>query len=152
MGRRKSAKEMSAVEIRDAMLRGISSEAAVMLYDSSMKLLADRGEDSYIAALQLRDACQWTEVIVGIQQDMIRAVRESVEIPTTMRAMIRNKQAAEEARRRILDGLMLIPQRQRGRPRADEDKRERETEEGDAWDDFDLPGAAEEADKGDGEE
>ena len=142
MGRRKGAKALSVDDMRDTMLRGISSEQAVMLYDSCMKQLADRGDASYIAALQLRDAAQWTEAIADIQRELIRVSRDPNVSSATVRGMMRNKQAAEEARRRILDGLLLIPQRPRGRPRTDEEKRDQDESEGDAWDDFDLPETA----------
>ena len=55
---------------------------------------------------------------------------------------MRNKAAAEDARTKILDSLLLIPQRPRGRPKgegAQEAKSERE-EDMSAWDAFDSGG------------
>ena len=127
---------------RAAVLRGVSHPAAIALYDESMMALSERGEATYMAALQLRDACAWTEVIEEVGKQLRRAVAGGEMSEGQLRALMRNKAAAEDARTKILDSLLLIPQRPRGRPRgegAQETKSERE-EDMSAWDAFDSGG------------
>ena len=91
------------------------------------------------ATLQLRDACAWTEVIEEVGKQLRRAVAGGEMSEGQLRALMRNKAAAEDARTKSLDSLLLIPQRLRGRPKsegAQETKNERE-EDMSAWDAFD---------------
>lgn len=141
MARRRAAEDLTPESVRQAMLRGVTSEAAIFLYDQAMMALETRGQADFMAALQVRDAVQWT-VVIDDMQDKLRRQAASAE-PDDKRtaAIIRNKQAAEDARRRILDGLLLTPQKKRGRPEGAKPEREAEgTDADDAWAAFDGPG------------
>lgn len=124
-------------KIRATALRGINNPVAVALYDESMRTLTERGADSYMAALQLRDACAWTEIIEDISRQLRRTTAGGEATQTQLRALMRNKAVAENARTRILDSLLLIPQRPRGRPRGDASEDSLQSEETDAWEAFD---------------
>ena len=142
MAKRKEAEQLSRGETRQVMLRGISDPAAVHLYDHAMSVLAEKEQADYIAALQLRDACQWTVAIGEMQNDLHRQATASEPDDKRIAAIIKNKQAAEDARRRILDGLLLTPQKKRGRPEENKPQREEEpTGTDDAWEAFDQAGS-----------
>ena len=128
---------MDATEQRAAMLAGISDRAAIALYDEAMATLEGRGQADFTAALQLRDAAQWT-VRIGEMQHALR-LQIDAEDPDDRRvvAIIKSIQLAEDARRRILDGLLLTPQRPRGRlPKNPEAAPAQEPPEDDGWDSF----------------
>ena len=108
--RRKPPERLDEEQIRDKMLRGINDEAAVFLYDQATLALASRDQADFMTALQLRDAAQWTVAIDDMQEELRRQVASSEPDDKRIAAIIKNKQAAEDARRRILDGLLLTPQ------------------------------------------
>ena len=140
MAKRKEAEQLSRGETRQVMLRGISDPAAVHLYDHAMSVLAEKEHADYIAALRLRDACQWTVAIGEMQNDLHRQATASEPDDKRIAAIIKNKQAAEDARRRILDGLLLTPQKKRGRPEEAKPQREDDgaaAAADDAWAAFD---------------
>lgn len=140
MARRKEAEQLGRGDIRQVMLRGITDPAAVHLYDHAMSVLAEKEQADYIAALQLRDACQWTVAIDEMQDDLHRQATASEPDDKRIAAIIKNKQAAEDARRRILDGLLLTPQKKRGRPEEPKPQREDDgaaAAADDAWAAFD---------------
>lgn len=140
MARRKEAEQLGRGDIRQVMLRGITDPAAVHLYDHSMSVLAEKEQADYIAALQLRDACQWTVAIGEMQDDLHRQATAGEPDDKRIAAIIKNKQAAEDARRRILDGLLLTPQKKRGRPEEPKPQREDDgaaAAADDAWAAFD---------------
>ena len=145
MAKRKEAQALTPEATRQAMLRGIGDEAAIFLYDQAMMALESRGQADFIAALQLRDAAQWTVAINEMQDELRKLVRSGEADEKRIAAIIKNKQAAEDARRRILDGLLLTPQRKRGRP---EEPRPQREEDGsgaaaeDAWAAFDSESGA----------
>lgn len=144
MARRKEARELTMEDTRQIMLRGISDEAAVFLYDQGMMALACREQDDFMAALQMRDAAQWTAVIGEMQSELQALIRSGEADEKRIAAIIKNKQAAEDARRRILDGLLLTPQKKRGRPEEPKPQREGDGGEAaadDAWAAFDEPPA-----------
>lgn len=144
---RKPPAELDDRKMRDTMLRGIKDEAAVFLYDQAMMALASREQDDFMSALQLRDAAQWTVVINEMQDELNRLVRQN-EDEKRVAAIIKNKQAAEDARRRILDGLLLTPQKKRGRPEEPKPQREDDGSGAaaqDAWAAFDEGGGSDEA-------
>lgn len=142
MARRKEAEQLGRGDIRQVMLRGITDPAAVHLYDHAMSVLAEKEQADYIAALQLRDACQWTVAIDEMQDDLHRQATASEPDDKRIAAIIKNKQAAEDARRRILDALLLTPQKKRGRPEEPKPQRgEEPTGADDAWEAFDQAGS-----------
>lgn len=136
MGARKDAVLMDGNEQRTAMLSGIKDKTAVQLYDEAMAQLETRGQATFTAALQLRDAAQWTVTINDMQQALSSALRSFDPDDKKISLLIKYKQAAEDARRRILDGLLLTPQKQRGRPPKAERPAQEELPEDDGWDDF----------------
>lgn len=142
MARRKEARDLTPEETRQVMLRGISDEAAVFLYDQAMMALESRGQADFMAALQLRDAAQWTAAINEMQEDLHRQASACEPDDRRIAAIIKNKQAAEDARRRILDGLLLTPQKKRGRPEEPKPQREDDgaANAQDAWEAFDQAG------------
>ena len=133
MGRRREPETLTDERMRQEMLRNIRDPAAVYLYDQAMSALAGRGHADFMTALLIRDACQWTEAINEMQEELRTLVRSGEAEERRVAAIIKNKQAAEDARRRILDGLMLTPQKKRGRPPEDRPVREDE-ESGAAFD------------------
>lgn len=142
MGRRKEPERLDREGIRQAMLRGLIDPTGVYLFDQAMQALDEKGQANFMTALQLRDACQWTAAINAMQAEMHRLIACGEAEEKRVAALIRNKQAAEDARRRILDGLGLTPQKKRGRPENPETEREkREGEDAgaaaDAWAAFD---------------
>ena len=140
MARRKEARDLTPEDTRQVMLRGIGDEAAVFLYDQAMMALESRGQADFIAALQLRDAAQWTTAINEMQDELHTLVRSGEADEKRIAAIIKNKQAAEDARRRILDGLLLTPQKKRGRPEENKPQREDDgaaAAADDAWAAFD---------------
>ena len=144
MARRNEARELTPEGTRQVMLRGIKDESAVFLYDQAMMALESRGQADFIAALQLRDAAQWTTAINEMQDELHTLVRSGEADEKRIAAIIKNKQAAEDARRRILDGLLLTPQRKRGRPEEPKPQREDDGSDAaaqDAWAAFDGPDA-----------
>ena len=116
MPKRKAAELLDGARRREVLLCGISDRAAVQLYDEGMAQLEEQGQATYAAAVQMSDAAQWTVTINAIQDALTRAVRMSDRGERRIAQLIRHKQAAEDARRRILDGLLLTPQRPLGRP------------------------------------
>lgn len=136
MGKRKEAELLDADKQRDAMLSGIKDKAAIQLYDEAMAQLEQRDQATFAAALQLRDAVQWTVTINEIQSALSSALRSYDPEEKRIAQLIKHKQAAEDARRRILDGLLLTPQKPRGRPPKGEKTAEDDTPEDDGWDDF----------------
>lgn len=148
MGRRCAPKAaMDVTQQRAAMLRGIRDEAAVYLYDEAMRTLQSRGQADFFAALQLRDACLWTEAITDMQRELQDAIRNPQADARHIAAIIRNQRTAQDSRRRVLSALMLIPQKPRGRPRKDGDETEDDDTDDmdDGWADF---GAADPPRKG----
>lgn len=138
MGRRKEAEHLTKEDIRARMLLRISSEAAVNLYDQGMEELEKRGQADYMSALQLRDAVQWTEAIDSMQRALLASAADAQAFDgKKIAVLIKNKQQAEDARRRVLDGLLLTPQKPRGRPpRQDAAGEEIPDSEDDGWDSF----------------
>lgn len=122
--KRKPPAELSADQTREEMLRGINDKTAIYLYDQAMKALKEKEQDDFLAALQLRDAAQWTVAINEMQDDLHRQAASCMPDDKRIAAIIKNKQAAEDARRRILDGLLLTPQKKRGRPEEAKPQRE----------------------------
>ena len=149
MGKRREPEALTIDRTRQEMLRNIRDPAAVYLYDQAMAVLAARGHADFMTALLIRDACQWTEAINEMQEELRTLVRSGEAEERRVAAIIKNKQAAEDARRRILDGLMLTPQKKRGRPQEDHPVREDEESAAadDAWAAFDG-----EASAGDGDD
>lgn len=142
MAKRKEAQDLKPEEVRQAMLRGVNSEAAIFLYDQAMMALEVREQADFMAALQMRDAVQWTVVIDDMQAELRRQVAYSEPDDKRIAAIIKNKQAAEDARRRILDALLLTPQKKRGRPEEPKLQRgEEPTGADDAWEAFDQAGS-----------
>lgn len=141
MGSRKEAQiTTDPAQWRRALLVGISDREAVMLYDSGMAALEQRGQADYVNAMLLRDAALWTQDIAKLRRKISEAIRTDRETEdAALRAMMRNKAMAEKARREILDGLLLTPQRPRGRPRKDGGEMEGAEESADAWESFDDP-------------
>ena len=136
MGRRKQPELMDAGTRRASMLSKVSEKVAVQLYDEGMAALAARGDDSFASAALLRDAVQWTEVIERLQHALLFEVDRGDDADDKAIAqLMRRKQAAEDARRRALAGLLLVPQRPRGRPPKGAAAREEEPED-DGWDSF----------------
>lgn len=147
MAKRRAAEDLTPESVRQTMLRGISDEAAVYLFDQGMMALAAMEQANFMTALQLRDASQWTVTINDLQLELRKLIAGGEAGEKRIAAIIRNKQAAEDARRRILDGLLLTPQKKRGRPEGAKPERESEsTDADDAWAAFDEPGG------GDGED
>ena len=141
MAKRRAAEELTPENVRQTMLRGIGDEAAVYLFDQGMMALAAREQANFMTALQLRDAAQWTVTINDLQLELRKLIAGGEAGEKRIAALIRNKQAAEDARRRILDGLLLTPQKKRGRPEGAKPERESEnTDADDAWAAFDEPG------------
>lgn len=143
LAKRKEARDLTPEETRQAMLRGVSSEAAIFLYDQAMMALEVREQADFMAALQMRDAVQWTVVIDDMQEELRRQVASSEPDDKRIAAIIKNKQAAEDARRRILDGLLLTPQKKRGRPEEPKPQRggDDPSAADDAWEAFDQAGS-----------
>lgn len=141
MGRRKQPELMDAGTRRASMLAGVSDKVAVQLYDEGMAALAARGDDSFASAALLRDAVQWTEVIDRLQHALLFEVSRGDDADDKAIAqLMRRKQAAEDARRRALASLMLVPQRPRGRPpKGTQDAPAPEGPEDDGWDSFGAP-------------
>ena len=139
MAKRRAAEELTPERVRQTMLSGISDEAAVYLFDQGMMALAAKDQANFMTALQLRDAAQWTVTINTMQAELRKMITGGEVGEKRIAAIIRNKQAAEDARRRILDGLLLTPQKKRGRPEGVKPEREggEETEAEDAWAAFD---------------
>lgn len=144
MGKRREPEALTIDRTRQEMLRGIRDPAAVYLYDQAMAALDARGHADFMTALLVRDACQWTEAINEMQEELRTLVRSGEAEERRVAAIIKNKQAAEDARRRILDGLMLTPQKKRGRPQEDHPVREDEESAAadDAWAAFDGDASA----------
>ncbi|MGN0760149.1 MAG: hypothetical protein ACI4MU_13250 [Candidatus Ventricola sp.] len=138
MGRRKQPELMDAGTRRASMLAGVSDKVAVQLYDEGMAALAARGDDSFASAALLRDAVQWTEVIDRLQHALLFEVSRGDDADDKAIAqLMRRKQAAEDARRRALASLMLVPQRLRGRPpKTTQGEAAQEDSEDDGWDSF----------------
>lgn len=146
MGKRKEAFAPADPEQwRRGLLYGISDREAVMLYDSGMAALISRGQADYVNAMQLRDAAIWTQDIGALRRKISEAVRTAQDADgAAIRTLIRNKAMAEKARREILDGLLLTPQKPRGRPRREDASTEEDAgEANDAWEDFDKPNGGE---------
>lgn len=139
MGRRREPETLTDERMRQEMLRNIRDPAAIYLYDQAMSALAGRGHADFMSALLVRDACQWTEAINGMQEELRTLVSSGEAEERRVASIIKNKQAAEDARRSILDGLMLTPQKKRGRPKEERPAREDEesTAADDAWAAFD---------------
>ena len=139
LARRKEARALTPEDTRQAMLRGVDDEAAVLLYDQAMMALASREQADFMTALQLRDAAQWTVVINEIQHKLHALIGDEEMGEKRIAALIKNKQAAEDARRRILDGLLLTPQKKRGRPEEPKPQRggDDPSAADDAWEAFD---------------
>lgn len=144
MAKRREAEQLDPQDMRQVMLRGVKDEAAIFLYDQAMMTLENRGQADFVAALQLRDAVQWTVAINEMQSVLRTLVRPCESDDKRIAAIIKNKQAAEDARRRILDGLLLTPQKKRGRPEGSKPAREDDgsTQADDAWAAFDEAPAA----------
>lgn len=144
MGRRREPEALTIDRTRQEMLRNIRDPAAVYLYDQAMAALAARGHADFMTALLIRDACQWTEAINEMQEELRTLVRSGEAEERRVAAIIKNKQAAEDARRRILQGLMLTPQKKRGRPQEERPVREDEESAAadDAWAAFDGEASA----------
>ena len=123
MGARKDAVLMDGNEQRTAMLSGIKDKTAVQLYDEAMAQLETRGQATFTAALQLRDAAQWTVTINDMQQALTSALRSFDPDDKKISLLIKYKQAAEDARRRI-------------RPPKAERPAQEDLPEDDGWDDF----------------
>ena len=140
--RRKPPERLDEEQIREKMLRGINDEAAIFLYDQAMMALASRDQADFMTALQLRDAAQWTAAINEMQEDLHRQASACEPDDKRIAAIIKNKQAAEDARRRILDGLLLTPQKKRGRPEEPKPQREDDgaANAQDEWEAFDQAG------------
>ena len=140
MGKRREPEKLEGNSLRQTMLRGISDPTAVLLFDQAMETLEEKGQADFIAALQLRDAAQWTVAINEMQDELHTLVRSGEADEKRIAAIIKNKQAAEDARRRILDGLLLTPQKKRGRPEENKPQREDDgaaAAADDAWAAFD---------------
>lgn len=144
MGRRREPEALTIDRTRQEMLRNIRDPAAVYLYDQAMAALSARGHADFMTALLIRDACQWTEAINEMQEELRTLVRSGEAEERRVAAIIKNKQAAEDARRRILHGLMLTPQKKRGRPQEERPVREDEESAAadDAWAAFDGEASA----------
>ncbi len=140
-GKRKERVSDDPREWRAALLIGVSLSSAIMLYDNGMAALTERGQASYFAAMQLRDAALWTQDIEAMREEIRLAMRGGqVEADGgRIRTLMRNKATAEKARRDILDALLLTPQRPRGRPRREGEPEEEAEDAYDAWEDFDKP-------------
>ena len=137
MGRRKEAEHLTKEDIRAKMLLRISSDAAIYLYDQAMEELEKRGQADYMSALQLRDAVQWTEAIDSMQRTLLASAADAQAFDgKKIAVLIKNKQQAEDARRRALDGLLLTPQKPRGRPPRQDAGEEMPDSEDDGWDSF----------------
>lgn len=136
MPKRKDAEMMDERKQREVLLSGISDRTAVQLYDACMEQLQGIGRATFAAGLLLREAAQWTATINEIQTSLRRAVAADAQDEKRIAALIRNKERAENARMRILDGLLLTPQRPRGRPPRADGGAEDEMPEDDGWDDF----------------
>lgn len=144
MAKRKEAQALTPESTRQVMLRGIGDETAVFLYDQAMKALECRGQADFIAALQLRDASRWTAAINEMQDALHKLVRSGEADEKRIAAIIKNEQAAEDARRRILCSLLLMPQHKRGRPEEPKPQREEDgAAADDAWEAFDESPAGE---------
>lgn len=141
MGRRKQPELMDAGTRRASMLAGVTDKVAVQLYDEGMAALAARGDDSFASAALLRDAVQWTEVIDRLQHALLFEVSRGDDADDkAISQLMRRKQAAEDARRRALASLMLVPQRPRGRPpKGAQGEAAQEEPEDDGWDSFGAP-------------
>ena len=141
MGRRRQPELMDAGTRRASMLAGVTDKVAVQLYDEGMDALTARGDDSFASAALLRDAVQWTEVIDRMQHALLFEVARGEDADDKAIArLMRRKQDAEEARRRALASLMLVPQRPRGRPpKGAQDASAPEGPEDDGWDSFGAP-------------
>ena len=150
MGRRRQPELMDAGTRRASMLCGVSDKVAVQLYDEGMAALAARGDDSFASAALLRDAVQWTEVIDRLQHALLFEVSRGDDADDKAIArLMRRKQDAEEARRRALASLMLVPQRPRGRPpKAAQGEAAQEDSEDDGWDSFGAGGSGADGDDG----
>lgn len=137
MGKRRAAELMDGGTRRDALLLGIRSRAAIQLYDEGMAALTDRGEDGFASAMILRDAVQWTEAIDRMQEELMGEVKRGDEADgKRMTAIMRAKREAEDARRRALQSLMLVPRTPRGRPPKAAAQEPTEEPEDDGWDAF----------------
>lgn len=136
MGSRKAAEELSPERQREIALRGIRDERAIALYDEAIKALREREQAGFAASVQLRDACLWTETISQLQGKLQAALKGGAEGLKHVEALMRAKKSAEDARARILDALLLTPQRPRGRPPKGQD--DPEDPEDDGWDTFDA--------------
>lgn len=150
MGRRRQPELMDAGTRRASMLAGVTDKVAVQLYDEGMDALTARGDDSFASAALLRDAVQWTEVIDRMQHALLFEVARGEDADDKAIArLMRRKQDAEEARRRALASLMLVPQRPRGRPpKSAQGDAAREETEDDGWDSFGAPADGEDGDDG----
>ena len=150
MGRRRQPELMDAGTRRTSMLCGVSDKVAVQLYDEGMAALAARGDDSFASAALLRDAVQWTEVIDRLQHALLFEVSRGDDADDKAIAqLMRRKQAAEDARRRALASLMLVPQRPRGRPpKGAPSEAAQEEPEDDGWDSFGVGGGSADGDDG----
>ena len=150
MGRRRQPELMDAGTRRASMLCGVSDKVAVQLYDEGMAALAARGDDSFASAALLRDAVQWTEVIDRLQHALLFEVSRGEDADDkAISQMMRRKQDAEEARRRALASLMLVPQRPRGRPpKGAPSEAAQEEPEDDGWDSFGMGDGGTDGDDG----
>lgn len=121
---------------KPAQLAGITDKKAIALYNDSLAVLAERGQDNPATREMLAQAARWREelTLIGRKMNRIRrAPDEDGRHTQRLRQLMRSKALAEGEMRRIFDDLLLTPQRPRGRPH-----KEAEPEETDErWEDFD---------------
>ena len=130
---------------KPAELRGVTDAAAISLYGGALEMLRARGQDNAATRAQLAYAAQWTQEANACAREMLRLRgREDEDGKTAarIRGQMRNKSLAEGEARKILGGLLLLPQRPRGRP--PQESAETPEEDGDGgWDAFDGEGDGE---------
>ena len=102
------------------------------------------------SAALLRDAVQWTEVIDRLQHDLLLMIGDGEEADDRrVTALMKRKLDAEAARRRALAGLLLVPQRPRGRPpKGATGEAAQEEPEDDGWDSFGMGDGGTDGDDG----
>ena len=118
---------------KDSALRGITDRSAIALFQNSKIELETAGRWNAATEEMLRSAAQWTQDAADITA-RIRTLFDDAGSELALQRLIKNRRLCESERDRILDALLLTPQKPRGRPPKEADP---EDEDDGGWAAFD---------------
>lgn len=101
---------------KDGALRGITDASAIALFEKSKKELTAAGRWNAATAEMLRSAAQWTQDAADITSRIRKMMNGEMGSELPLQRLLKNRVLCEGERDRILDALLLTPQKPRGRP------------------------------------